>query len=207
MSWLTSFLHPQRGYQHAQEQLDKYYNQGQGYLNPYNQNGQDAYGGYKGAMDKLLHPEQLQDEWSKNYKESEAAKQNEALASQHGLNAAQQMGLGSSTPALQAIQAGTTGIVAQDKQQYLDDLMKKYMSGIGIGKDIYNTGANAAGKLSENANTMGANSAGVKFGETNAPGELFGKLGKEGINLLMQYLTGGMGSGGMGRGAWSTGGS
>ena len=27
MSWLSSFLHPEKGYQKAQEQLDKYYNQ------------------------------------------------------------------------------------------------------------------------------------------------------------------------------------
>ena len=39
MSWLSSFLHPEKGYQGAQGQLDKYYNEGQGYQQPYNQNG------------------------------------------------------------------------------------------------------------------------------------------------------------------------
>ena len=42
MSWLSSFLHPEKGYKAAQEQLDKYYQQAQGNLQPYNQNGLDT---------------------------------------------------------------------------------------------------------------------------------------------------------------------
>ncbi len=176
MSWLSSFLHPDQSYGASQDELNKYYNQGQGQLQPYNQNGQDAYGKYSGAMDKLLNPTALQDEWSKNYQESDMAKQNEATASQHGLNAAQQMGLSGSTPALQAIQSGTSGIVAKDRQSYLDDLMKKYMSGIGIGQDIYGKGANAAGQMSQNDMNMGTNSAQNQFNQKNSQGDLFGKL-------------------------------
>ena len=36
---------------------------------------------------------------------------------------------------------------------------------------------------------------------------MFGKIGGGAIKLLMDYLTGGMGTGSFGRGAWSTGGS
>ena len=184
MSWLSSFLHPERGYNSAQEQLDKYYNNAQGRLQPYNQNGQDVYGKYKEAMEKLMNPGGLQDEWSKNYQESDIAKQNEAMASQSGLNAAQQMGLNGSSPALQAIQSGTAGIVANDRQKYLDDLMQKYMAGIGIGKDIYGTGANAAGKQSDNDMNMGTNSAQTQFNKTNAQGDMFGKLLGYGTGLV-----------------------
>ena len=190
MSWLSSFLHPEKGYKAAQEQLDKYYQQAQGNLQPYNQNGQDVYGKYKDAMDKLLNPGGLQDEWSKNYQESDIAKQNEAMASQSGLNAAQQMGLNGSSPALQAIQSGTAGIVAGDRQKYLDDLMQKYMAGIGIGKDIYGTGANAAGKQSDNAMTQGQNSAQTQFNQKNAQGDMFGKLLGYGTGLVGSALGG-----------------
>jgi hypothetical protein len=207
MSWLSSFLHPEKSYEEAQKELENYYNKGQGYLNPYNQNGQDAYGGYKGAMDKLLNPAALEDEWSKNYKESDLAKQNEAMATQHGLNAAQQLGLGGSTPALQAIQSGTSGIVAQDRQKYLDDLMQKYMQGIGIGKDIYGTGANAAGKESENAVNMGTNSAQNTFNQNNAQGDLIGKLLGGGIGLLGGPIGGALGAGLAQKMGWSTKGS
>jgi len=206
MSWLSSFLHPERGYDKAQEQLDKYFNQSQGYLTPYNQYGQNAYGDINEAMKKLLNPAGLQDEWIKNYKESEAAKNAEAMASEHGLNAASSMGLMGSSPALQAIQAGTSEISANDRQNYLDNLMQKYLAGIGIGQDIFGKGANAASQLSQNANQMGQNSAEMAYGKQNAPGKLFENLLNTGLNLGTSYLTGGMGKGNYGRGVWSTGG-
>jgi hypothetical protein len=193
MSWLSSFLHPEKSFESAQKEREKYYNQGQGYLDPYNQHGQETYGKYSGAMDKLLNPAALQDEWNKNYKESDFAKQNEAMASQSGLNTAQQMGLGGSAPALQAIQSGTAGIVAKDRQQYLDDLMQKYMTGIGIGQDIYGKGANAAGQMSQNANTMGQDSSQLEFNKKNAQGDLFGKLLGGGAALVGGALGGPIG--------------
>lgn len=191
MSWLSSFLNPGRGYDSAQQQLDKYYNTATGRLQPYNQHGQDVYSQYKDAMDKLLNPGGLQDEWNKNYTESDSAKQNEAMASQHGLDAASSMGLMGSSPAIQAIQSGTAGIVANDRQKYLDDLMQKYMAGIGIGKDIYGTGATTAGKLSDIDTTQGQNSAQTQFNKTNAGGDMFGKLLGGGVGLAGSALSGG----------------
>lgn len=168
MSWLSSFLNPQRGYDAAQGQLNDYYNQAQGFQKPF--------------FDALSDPQALQDKWSKGYHESEAAKGAEATASQEGLNAAQQMGLGGSTPALQAIQAGTSGIVANDKQKYLDDLMQKYMQAAGIGQN-----------MGQNAMTMGQNSAQTQFNKTNAHGDLFGKLLGGGVGLFGSALGGPLG--------------
>jgi hypothetical protein len=54
---------------------------------------------------------------------------------------------------------------------------------------------------------MGENSSGVQFGKSNAGGQRFGEIGNSSIKMLMEYLTGGMGTGSFGRGAWSTGGS
>lgn len=221
MSWLSSFLHPERGYEKGQEQLDKYwnqsqgyYNQGQGYLQPYNDYGTKAYGDINTAMQKLLNPEALQSEWIKNYEESPAAKQAEALAQEHGLNAASSLGLMGSSPALQAIQAGTSDIAMNDRQNYLDNLMQKYLAGVGIGQDIFGKGAGAAGQQSQNAMgmgnnamTMGQNSAQMAYGKENAPGNLFQNLLNTGLNLGTSWLTGGMGKGNYGRGAWSTGGA
>src|ERR1700679_883973 len=193
MSWLSSFLHPEKSYQAAQGQLDKYFQQAQDALRPYNQNGLETYGKYSGAMDKLLNPTALQDEWVKNYKESELAKQNEAMASQSGLNTAQQLGLNGSSPALQAIQSGTSGIVAQDRQNYLNDLMQKYLAGIGIGSDIYGKGANAANSLSQNALRQGENSSQIQFNQKNSPGDLLGKLLGYGVGLGGSALGGPIG--------------
>lgn len=209
MSWLDpfdiagkagSFLHPEKGYQKGQEQLDKYYNDAQGNLQPYNQFGKDAHGNLSDAMKRLLDPEGLQNEWEKNYTESDAAKNTARMAQENGLNTASSMGLMGSNTALNAIQGGTTNIGLQDRQNYMNDLMQKYLAGAGIAGNIYNTGSNAAGTMSNNAMTMGGNSEQMAFGRQNAPGDLFAKLAGLGIRAS----TGGMG-GGAG-GGWSFGG-
>lgn len=221
MSWLdpfdmggkfSSFMHPEKGYQKGQEQLDKYwgeaqnyYNQGQGYLNPYNQYGQGAYGDYSGAMKRLLDPAALQNEWAKGYTESDSAKNAENMAQEHGLSAASGLGLMGSNTALNAIQGGTTQIAMNDRQNYLDNLMQKYLAGAGIAGNIFNTGAGAAGSMSGNAMNMGkyamdmgGNSAQMAYGRQNAPGDLFGKL----VGTAASAFGGGAGGGG----GWSFGG-
>lgn len=209
MSWLSKFLHPEKGYEKGQEQLDKYYGQSQGYLNPYNQYGQAAYGGLSGAMNNLLNPEQLYDKWSKGYEQSSAAKSDIDDAMRYGLDAASSMGLNGSSAALNAMQGGAANIGQHDKQQYLNDLMQKYLAGAGIGQNIFGAGANAAGQMSNNANQMGQNSAEMAYGKQNAQGNLFG-------SLLGKYLdstaaaagsmaTGGATGGMSGGGGWNIG--
>src|SRR5580692_10819243 len=119
MGWLSSFLHPERGYKKGQEQLDKYYQQGQEYLQPYNQNGQEAYGHLSGALENLLNPSQLYDQWLGDYQQSEASKMAQERAMHQGNRAASSMGIAGSTPALQAIQAGTNEIGAQDQERFI----------------------------------------------------------------------------------------
>ncbi len=173
-------------YKKAQQQLDKYYaqarglyNEGQGYLQPYNQYGQNAYGNYSGAMNKLLDPAALEAEWMKSYTESPTAKYTEGLAQEHGLDAASGLGLMGSNTALNAIQGGTTQIGLDDRQNYLNNLMQKYLAGANIAGNIFNTGANTANAMSNNAmnfgNTtmgMGENSAQMAFGRQAAPGSM-----------------------------------
>lgn len=207
MSWFSSWLHPQNGYKAAQGELNKYYDQSQGFLQPYNQNGVTQGQNLNEYIKQLMNPQQLQDQWSNGYKESDSAKNMENLAQQHGLNAAESLGLNGSNTALNAIQSGTSQIAAEDKQNYLKDLMEKYKTGAGLSESVYGTGANAANNQSQNAARMGENSAGLKFGETNAPGQKFGQIGSSIGQMIADYLTGGFGKGGGGRGAWSTGGS
>jgi len=211
MSWLDpfgvvgmadSFLHPEKGYQKGQEQLDKYYQQGQGYLDPYNKYGQAAYGNYSDAMKRLLDPAGLQAEWMKSYTESPTAKYTEGLAQEHGIDAASGLGLMGSNTALNAIQGGTTQIGLADRQNYLNDLMQKYMAGAGIAGNIFGTGAGAANNMSQNAMNMGNNSAQMAYGAQNAPGDLFGKLLGTGIG----FATGGIGGGAGGAAAAGGGG-
>jgi len=206
MSWLSKFLHPEKGYEKGQEQLDKYYAQGQGYLQPYNQFGQNAYGDINAAMKALLNPEELQNKWTQSYEESPQAKQAEAMAQEHGLNAASGLGLMGSGTALDAIQSGTTQIGLNDRQNYLDNLMQKYLAGAGIGQNIFGQGANAANAMSGNAMNMGQNSAQMAYGKENAQGNLFGNLLGAGIGLAGTALGGGMYGKGAGSNPWVTGG-
>jgi hypothetical protein len=207
---VSSFFNPEEGYEKGQEQLDKYYNQGQGYLKPYNEFGTSAHGNLSEAMKRLLDPAALQNEWSKGYTESDSAKNAERMAQEHGLDAASSMGLMGSNTALNAIQGGTSRIGLDERRNYLNDLMQKYLAGAGIAGNIFNTGAGAAGGMSSNAMNMGPNSAQMAFGQQNAPGDLFGKL----LGTAVGVATGGKagfggaggGGGGGGGGGWSLGG-
>lgn len=191
MSWLSSFLHPEKGYEKGQEQLDKYYGQSQGYLQPYNQQGQDQYGNLNEFIKSLMDPQALQDKWAKGYTESEAAKGAERMAQEHGLNAASSLGLMGSNTALNGIQAGTTQIGLNDRQNYLDNLMQKYLAGAGLSQGVYNTGANTAGQMGTNAMNMGNSSAEMAYGRENAGGNMLGGLIGGGIGLVGSALSGG----------------
>ncbi len=151
-------------------------------------------------MKRLLDPAGLQNEWAKGYTQSESSKNAMKMAQENGLDAASGLGLMGSNTALNAIQGGTSNIALNDRQNYMDNLMQKYLAGAGIAGNMYNTGANAAGAMSNNAMNMGNNSAQMAYGQANAPGDLFGKLVGAGVG----YATGG--AGGKGGGGWSFGG-
>lgn len=205
MSWLSSFLHPERGYQAAQDQMQQYYSQAQQGMQPFMQEGQQAGEQLAPAMQKLLDPQGLQSEWMEGYETSPQAQLAQQQAQQQGLDAASSMGLMGSQPALQAIQGGMSNIGIQDRQNYLGDLMDKYKTGIGLGQNMYGTGAQMAGQSGQQAMQMGQDAAQMAYGQQNAPGQMFGNLLNTGLNLGTSYLTGGMGTGRFGRGAWSTG--
>lgn len=181
---MSSFMRPDRGYRKAQDQLQDYYGQQQGYLQPYQQQGQEAYGHLSGAMQNLLDPQALHNEWAQGYEASPYSQMQQAAATQQGLNAASSMGLMGSTPALQAIQAGTSQIGARDRERYLDSLMQKYLSGAGLAQNIFGTGAQAGSQMAGNAGQMGQNMAQMKFGEQNAPGQMFNDLLKTGAYMF-----------------------
>jgi len=207
MSWLSSFLHPGKGYEKGQEQLDKYYgqsqdlyNQAQGYQQPYNQNGMDQYSNLNDYIKNLMDPQALQDKWAKGYTESESAKNAENMAQEHGMNALSSMGLMGSNTGINAVQKGTTQIGLDDRQNYLDNLMQKYLAGAGLVQGAYGTGANAANSMSQNAMnqgqnamTQGQNSAGMAYGKQNAGGNMLSSLIGQGVGLAGSALGGPIG--------------
>jgi len=193
MSWLSSFMNPQRGYDAAQGQMDNYYNQAQGYQQPYNQMGQQGGAAAQGAMQNLLNPEQMQNQWAQGYQESPYAKQMEQQAQSSGLDAASSMGLMGSSSALQGIQSGRSNIMGADRQKYLDDLMNKYTLGTNTATGMMNMGANTAGQMGNNAMNQGQNSAGMAYGSKNAQGQMFGNLMGGAAGLFGSALGGPLG--------------
>lgn len=189
---VNSFLNPQNGYKDAQKETQKGWNQAQDYQKPYWQHGLDQYGNLNNAENSLMNPGELESKWSSGYETSPYAKDMLERNKNAGLDAASSMGLNGSSAALGNIQTGAGQIVNQDRQQYMNDLMQKYMQGIGIGQNIYGQGAATGGNLGNQAFNQGQNMAGLKYNETNAPGDMFGKLLGTGASLAGNYMTGGM---------------
>ncbi len=203
MSWLSNLLHPGRAYDQAKRTTQAGTDQAQGYLNPYNQNGIEAGNAMSEQMKRLLDPAGMQNEWAAGYEKSPYAQQLQKEAGNQGFDAASAMGLAGSSAALGNIQTGATNIMNQDRQQYMNDLMAKYQAGLGIGQNQYGIGAGAAGQMGQNAINNANNQAGLDFGKYNAGPNLMAAGGNRLMEMLAQYMGGGMGQGGYGRGAWA----
>jgi len=193
MSWFSEFFHPGNAYKNAANTSQQYYNQAQQGLQPYNQNGQQAGGDLMSMLQQLMNPEELQNKWASGYEESPYAKQLQNQAQSSGLDAASQMGLMGSNAALSNIEGQGANIMQGDRQNYMNDLMTKLQAGMGLGENIYGQGASAAGQMGQNAMTQGSNMANLKFNQENAGPAMLGKMGSGALQMLMQYLTAGMG--------------
>lgn len=188
LGMINSFLNPGDAYKDAGNQANQAWNQMQQYEKPFWQNGMDQYGRLNQATGDLMDPASLQNKWAGGYEQSPYAKQLLQQNQASGLDAASSMGLNGSSAAIGNIQQGAGNIVSKDRQQYMDDLMQKYMTGIGLGKDIYNTGANMGGLLGGQSQQHGDTMAGLKYGESSAPGQLLGQLIGAGMGAAGGYM-------------------
>ena len=184
--------HPGKGYKDAQKEYTKGWEQTQGYEKPYWQQGMDQMGQLTDAEGKLLDPAALQNEWASGYEMSPYAQQLQKESQNQGLGAASSMGLMGSSAALQNIQQGSSNIMQQDRQQYMDDLMKKYTAGLGIGQNMYNTGAQMGGQLGNQSMNYGEGMGNLKMGEQNSKNQMMQQLMEMAIRGGMAYGTGGM---------------
>ncbi len=178
MSWLSNLFHPGGAYDTASSASKQGYEEGKGLREPYINKGGEAGNDLMEQLKKLFDPGGLQDEWSNNYETSASGKQDQANAQSNGLDAASAMGLGGSSAALNNIQNRTSDIGQKDKQQYMKDLMEKYMAGIGLGTNIFNTGAATANAGASSAEGQGDTQGGLNFGKYNSgPNMITGGLG------------------------------
>lgn len=169
-------MNPDLAYEKAGKKAEQYFNQSQQQMQPYIQQGQQAYGGINTAMQNLLNPAELQDKWASGYETSPYARMAQEMAQNQGLDAASSMGLMGSTPALKAIQAGTSQIGMADRDNYLNSLMQKYLSGAQLAQSIYGQGSRMAGQGAQNTLEHGGTMAQMAFGKQAAPGALAGDI-------------------------------
>jgi hypothetical protein len=202
MSWLSNWMSPGRGYDAAADQIRQAQQQAQQFQQPFMQPGAQAGGVLSEQLQRLMDPAALQSEWAKGYETSPYAQQLMGKATEEGMGAASAMGLMGSTPAIQAVQAGATNIMDRDRQQYLQDLMNKYTTGLGLGQNLFQTGAGMAGQMGQQAMQAGEDLAQLGLGRQQAGAGMFGNLLGLGSQLGLGWLTGGFGQGGYGRGAF-----
>ena|SRR5882724_6674243 len=204
-SMINSFLHPEEGYeaaankmQDAWKQAQQYGQQGVGYQEPYRQAGIGQTDRLNTAENQLLDPSALLSDWMNKYQASPFAQKSMANAKEAGLGAASSMGLMGSSAALNNIQQSSSDIMNADRQQFLTDLMQKYMSGIGIGQSMFGTGAATAGNIGNQMSHMGDQSLAVgenmgqaAYGSKNAPGNLLKDMLALGAKAYMASQGGG----------------
>lgn len=183
-----SFLRPDKGYKDAMKQFQKAWEEAKGFGRPYVEGGHGQLPFLNNARDQLFDPAKLQGEWAEGYEVSPEALDLMRRMKELGMEDASSMGLMGSSAALENNQRTAGSIVASDRQRYMDDLMRKYMASIGIGENIYNTGAGVAGNMMNNAMQYGNNMGAGAFGKRNAPGQLFG----QGAGMAARFFGGGM---------------
>jgi hypothetical protein len=189
---LNSFLHPDQAYKDAESAQNDQWDETKRIEQPWIDQGQDQYGALNQGRQDLMNPGELQDKWSANYQTSPYAQQMLQQNQSDGLDAASSMGLMGSSAAVKNIQTGAHNVVNQDRQQYMNDLMQKYMAGIGIGQDLYGKGAGMAATMGGQSQQIGQDRAGLAYGRSAAPGAFFGKMAGMAGNLGLNYATGGL---------------
>lgn len=170
---INSFLNDP--YSNAEKGINRGFQNAQRYQEPFFNNGLAQYNRLNQATNSLLNPAQLENEWSNSYQSSPYAQHLLDLNNQQGQEAAASMGLGGSSAAINNIQQGASNIVNADRQQYLNDLMQKYMQGIGLGQNLYGVGAQAGTNLGQQAYGHGENLANLGYARAAAPGEALGQ--------------------------------
>lgn len=183
MSWLDPFnvFDPGKGTRAAMGQYKKGYEEAKKFQQPYNQAGLDQISRLMGAEDKLLDPAALQSEWAKTYETSPYAMQLMDQAKASGLDTAGSMGLLGSSSALSNIQQGASNIMQKDRENYMNQLMDKYKTGLGLGTNMFSTGAQTAGNMANQAMNFGEQMGLGEYNKANAPMNML-------MNMIKMYM-------------------
>lgn len=155
-------------YADAQRDYDRYFNQGTGALNPYNQAGQNALGKYQDWLGDMQDPSGFINNLMGKYQESPYAQYSKRQAMRGGINAASAGGLIGSTPFQQGMAEQYNGIGSKDMQDWLSRVLgvnNEYGHGEA---DIFHTGANSANALANMYGRAASDQGDLAWAKANA---------------------------------------
>lgn len=135
-------------YDKADEQIDKRYNQGAEYQNPFYKGGTNALGDFQSYLGKMSNPTEFINNLMSQYQRSPAASFNEKQGMRGLTNYASANGLIGSTPFMQAAQQNAHDISSNDMESWLSHILginTQYGQGLG---SLMQNGQGAANQLS-----------------------------------------------------------
>lgn len=147
--------------------LNQQYGYGQKVLQPWEQQGLNAFGQYGSAINSMANPSQFYSNIMNQYQMSPAAQFQEQQGQQAMNQAAAASGTLGSGGAQKALDQYSQGVAAQDQNQYFGNVMginNQYLGGL---QNQYGTGFGAANALNENYMNLGNNLA-----------QMYGNLGQ-----------------------------
>lgn len=186
-----AYANEAQAFQNIIPQLQQYTQQGQAFLNPYNQAGQQGISGLQGVLSNIQNMNN--GNWVQNYTQSPYAKMLTSNTLNSMNNAAAATGaLGSGANQQQNGQVANQ-IASSDMQNFYQDQMglnQQLLSGYG---GMMNTGANAAGQQGQMSSQLGSNIAAMmeEAAKANAQGQMAGQSGKDSGLMSLLGIGGG----------------
>ncbi len=191
-----AYTNEAQDFQNIIPQLQQYTQQGQNFLSPYNQAGQQGITGLQNTLGNISN--MSNGNWVQNYTQSPYAKMLTSNTLNSINNAAAATGaLGSGANQVQNGQVANQ-IASGDMQNFYQDQMGLNQQLLGGYGSLVNTGANAAGQQGQMSGQLGSNIAAIlqNAAKANAAGSIAGQTGKD--SGLESLIGGGMMGGGGG---------
>lgn len=171
--------------QQGEGDITNYLNQAEGYMSPYRQAGQFGLSGYEGLLGQMSDPAAYYNKIASGYQMSPGAQFRMNTGMDAVKNAMMAQGLGGSGAQAKALTNYTQGVINQDQQNYINQVLgigRTDLSGYG---DLSHIGYGAAGQSGQFAMDAGQDLASMASAEGQAAanqanaknGSLWGGIG------------------------------
>jgi hypothetical protein len=182
------FSNPSKAYENAGNEYEKYYNQSQGYQEPYYNAGKEAIGGYQDWLHGMENPSEFINKQMGSYNESPYAHYLQQNALRSAQNLGSSNGLSGSTPMMQFMQQNANNIASGDINDWLQNVLginSQYGAGLN---NLMGYGQNASNTMSQNAMNQGQRMGDVAYNQQAAKDQRMGNIIGGAGSLLSGFL-------------------